>query len=72
MNPSDEKLDILITGGTLLTMAAPGEIIEEPIIGIRDGKILTSSKREPFLAGIHPRSPRDHRRVGLHSSCRAW
>jgi len=36
----DRKLDILITGGTLLTMEPPAEIIEEPIIGIRDGKIL--------------------------------
>jgi len=29
-----------MTGGTLLTMASPAEIIEDPWIGIRDGKIL--------------------------------
>ena len=53
MNTLNEKLDILITGGTLLTMAAPGEIIEEPFIGIRDGKILFVEKG-PFP----PESPR--------------
>ena len=40
MNRNDERLDILITGGTLLTMAAPGEIVAEPAIGIRDGRIV--------------------------------
>jgi 5-methylthioadenosine/S-adenosylhomocysteine deaminase len=33
------KPDILIIGGTLLTMAKPGEIMEDPVIGIRNGKI---------------------------------
>src|SRR3989339_438960 len=42
----DQKLDILITGGTLLTMAAPADIIEEPIIGIQDGKILFVEKKD--------------------------
>jgi 5-methylthioadenosine/S-adenosylhomocysteine deaminase len=53
MNPRGQKLDILITGGTLLTMAAPGEIIEEPIIGIRDGRILFVEK-EPLPTGFTP------------------
>ncbi len=49
----DQKLDILIAGGTLLTMAAPGDIIEEPLIGIRDGRILFVEK-EPLPPGITP------------------
>ena len=40
MNTDHEKTDILITGGTLLTMAPPGRILDNPIIGIRNGKIL--------------------------------
>jgi 5-methylthioadenosine/S-adenosylhomocysteine deaminase len=39
MNKPRETPDILITGGTLLTMAPPGEIVEDPVIGIRNGKI---------------------------------
>ncbi|MBN2438457.1 MAG: amidohydrolase [Deltaproteobacteria bacterium] len=39
MNTQHETPDILITGGTLLTMAPPGEIVEDPVIGIRNGKI---------------------------------
>ena len=39
MNSLKETPDILITGGTLLTMAPPEEIVEDPVIGIRDGKI---------------------------------
>jgi 5-methylthioadenosine/S-adenosylhomocysteine deaminase len=53
MNQIDPKLDILIAGGILLTMAAPGEIIEDPIIGIRDGKILFVEKG-PFPGGFTP------------------
>ena len=53
MDRSDQKLDILITGGTLLTMAAPADIIEEPMIGIRDGKILFVERRIPF-SGCSP------------------
>ena len=40
MNTDHENLDILISGGTLLTMAPPGRILDDPVIGIRDGKIL--------------------------------
>jgi 5-methylthioadenosine/S-adenosylhomocysteine deaminase len=36
----DNQVDILITGGTLLTMAEGMDIIENPIVGIRNGKIL--------------------------------
>jgi 5-methylthioadenosine/S-adenosylhomocysteine deaminase len=39
MNSLKETPDILITGGTLLTMALPEEIVEDPVIGIRNGKI---------------------------------
>ena len=40
MNNPYETLDILITGGTLLTMEPPGDIIADPVIGIRDGRII--------------------------------
>lgn len=53
MNDSDQKLDILITGGTLLTMAAPEDIVEEPMIGIRDGKILFI-KKGPLTTRHYP------------------
>jgi 5-methylthioadenosine/S-adenosylhomocysteine deaminase len=48
MNGTDKKLDILITGGTLLTMEGPADIVEEPMIGIRDGKILFV-KKGPYV-----------------------
>ena len=37
MNSDHEKTDILITGGKLLTMAPPGRILDNQVIGIRDG-----------------------------------
>ena len=40
MNNPYETLDILITGGTLLTMEPPGDIVADPVIGIRDGRII--------------------------------
>lgn len=40
MDGTNKELDILITGGTLLTMETPAEVIESPVIGIRDGRIL--------------------------------
>jgi 5-methylthioadenosine/S-adenosylhomocysteine deaminase len=49
MNTDHEKPDILITGGTLLTMAPPGRILENQVIGIRDGKILFVQQRPPPL-----------------------
>jgi 5-methylthioadenosine/S-adenosylhomocysteine deaminase len=36
--------DILITGGTLLTMSGIMEIIENPVIGIRNGRIVVVEK----------------------------
>ena len=50
MNTDHEKLDILITGGTLLTMAPPGRILDNPVIGIRDGKILFVQQGPPPLS----------------------
>ena len=44
MDEANKELDILITGGTLLTMEAPAETIEGPLIGIRDGEILFVEK----------------------------
>ena len=49
MNTDHEKTDILITGGTLLTMAPPGQILDNPVIGIRDGKILFVQQGPPSL-----------------------
>ena len=53
MNDTDKKLDILITGGTMLTMEAPVDIIEESMIGISDGKILFA-KKGPRATGSYP------------------
>jgi 5-methylthioadenosine/S-adenosylhomocysteine deaminase len=39
-----EKMDIIIAGGALLPMTSLGEIVENPLIGIRDGKILFVEK----------------------------
>lgn len=39
MDADREKPDILIAGGTLLTIAPPGAILENQVIGIRDGRI---------------------------------
>lgn len=40
MDDSDSKLDLLITGGTLLNVEEPADTVDQPMIGIRDGKIL--------------------------------
>ncbi len=40
------ELDILIIGGTLLTMSEKMEVIENPAIGVKDGKILFIKKGE--------------------------
>ncbi|MDO9229459.1 MAG: amidohydrolase family protein [Syntrophales bacterium] len=50
MNTDHEKLDILITGGTLLTMSPPGRSMDNPIIGIRNGKILFVQQGPPSLS----------------------
>ncbi len=44
MDGPNKELDILITGGTLLTMEASADIVEAPLIGIRDGKIIFVEK----------------------------
>jgi 5-methylthioadenosine/S-adenosylhomocysteine deaminase len=46
---SREPLDLLITGGTLLTMNAKMEILEEPAIGIREGRIAFVRSRPADL-----------------------
>ncbi len=35
-----EELDLLIRGGTLLTMSRDMKVLRDPLIGVRDGKIL--------------------------------
>jgi 5-methylthioadenosine/S-adenosylhomocysteine deaminase len=47
MNSLKKTPDILIAGGTLLTMAPPGEIVEDPVIGIREGKVDFIEKGKP-------------------------
>ena len=46
-----ETLDLLISGGTLLTMSHDMKVIEDPVIGVRDGTILfiREKKDDPFL-----------------------
>jgi 5-methylthioadenosine/S-adenosylhomocysteine deaminase len=46
------SFDMLVTGGTLLTLSADMEIIENPIIGIRGGSIAMIEK-EDELSGRH-------------------
>ncbi|MBM4313656.1 MAG: amidohydrolase, partial [Deltaproteobacteria bacterium] len=53
MDEKNRELDILITGGTLLTMEKTAETIEAPVIGIRDGEILFA-ERGPLPAGYSP------------------
>ncbi len=38
--PDNRELDIIIEGGALLTMSDAMDVIENPVIGIRDGKIV--------------------------------
>jgi len=42
----EKNWDILITGGTLMTMSAGMEIIEDSIIGIKDGLIVKISQKK--------------------------
>jgi len=41
-----ESLDLLISGGTLLTMSQDMKVIEEPVIGVKDGNILFVNEGE--------------------------
>ena len=50
MNTDHEKIDILITGGTLLTMAPPALVLENQIIGIRNGKVIFVEQGPPSLS----------------------
>lgn len=47
MDGTEGPLDILIAGGTLLSMEAAVGVLEAPSIGIRDGKILFVEKEDP-------------------------
>jgi 5-methylthioadenosine/S-adenosylhomocysteine deaminase len=42
----DTEYDILITGGLLLTMSQDMQILENPVIGIRDGRIDLIESRQ--------------------------
>ena len=41
-----ETLDLLISGGTLLTMSHDMKVIEDPVIGVRGGTILFVRENE--------------------------
>jgi len=47
MNFQKENIDLLISGGIILTMNPKGEIISDGVIGIKDDKIVfVGSKKE--------------------------
>ena len=48
---SNSGLDILIEGGTLLTMSESMNIIENPAIGIKDGKIVFAAEKKDIPGG---------------------
>jgi 5-methylthioadenosine/S-adenosylhomocysteine deaminase len=53
MNHCSAPLDILIRGGRLLTLAADNAVIEDPLIGIRDGEILFVEKAHAPLVSLY-------------------
>jgi len=53
MNHCSAPLDILIRGGRLLTLAEDKEIIEDPLIGIRDGEILFIEEAHAPLVSLY-------------------
>ncbi len=53
MNHCSAPLDILIQGGKLLTLAEDSRIIEDPLIGIRDGEILFIEEAHAPLVSLY-------------------
>jgi 5-methylthioadenosine/S-adenosylhomocysteine deaminase len=53
MNHCSAPLDILIRGGRLLTFAEDNAIIEDPLIGIRDGEILFIEEAHAPLVSLY-------------------
>jgi len=53
MNHCSAPLDILIQGGRLLTLAGDNAVIEDPLIGIRDGEILFIEKAHAPLVSLY-------------------
>lgn len=53
MNHCSAPLDILIQGGRLLTLAEDKPIIEDPLIGIRDGEILFIEEAHAPLVSLY-------------------
>jgi 5-methylthioadenosine/S-adenosylhomocysteine deaminase len=45
-----EHFDLAISGGTLLTMSAKMEIIEDAVVGVKDGRITLVGKNRPVAA----------------------
>ena len=56
---TNEPFDILITGGTALTLSAEMEVIENPVIGIRDDRIALVEKGSPAADGYVARERLD-------------
>ena len=54
-----DPFDILITGGTALTLSAEMEVIENPVIGIRDDRIALVEKGSPAADGYVARERLD-------------
>ena len=50
-----ERIDLLVTGGTVLTMDANRTIIEDGAVAIRDGKIVAVGPTEELVGRFHPR-----------------
>jgi len=55
----ENGVDILIRGGTLLTMSEAMEIVHDPVIGIRDGKILFVDRQDRLTAPIRAKETVD-------------
>jgi len=50
-----ERVDLLVTGGAVLTMDATRTIIEDGAVAIRDGKIIAVGPTEDLAGRYHPR-----------------
>ena len=50
-----ERVDLLITGGTVLTMDAERTIIKDGAVAIRDGKIVAVGSTEDLVGRFRPR-----------------
>ena len=47
------ELDLLIRGSLLLTMSQESAVIESPVLGIRDGKIVFVMENDRFREDVY-------------------